>query len=277
MKIKLFQLNIFQGMHLPEIVEFVKENNFDILHFQEVSGGTFSQGGSYFVPKKYLKELSGDRLEPEPKIENVGLNCFEVIKKELLLNGILSKNAVIKESKNSYFGNATFYSKNLDVLEKKIFTIEKTVNLNSPAQLNPKTIGRSAVALKFKFSNNSIWFVNTHLLWGPNSLDDSARIKDGEKFIDFLNSLDEPFVLSGDFNLDKSSIVVKKISTMATNLSTDITNTLNPNIHAAKYLFPKGLAVDYIFTSPQIKIDNFQIVDKPNLSDHYGLSIEINI
>lgn len=277
MKIKLLQLNIFQGRYLDNIIDFVKKNDFDILHFQEVTGGGYSEGGIYYVPEKFLKEVKGIRSKLSSNEKYIGIDCFGEIKKRLSYEGFISKNAIMDNDESSYFGNATFYKKNLKPEESRIFTIKKAAQMRSLDEFNPKTVGRSVVLLKYNFPNENIWFVNTHLLWGPTSFDDKPRLKEGKMLIDYLGKLGESFVLSGDFNLSKESEVIEGLSKISVNQAKNLPNTLNPEVHAARSLFPPGLAVDYIFTSPQIKTANFKLVEKPNLSDHLGLSIEIEV
>jgi endonuclease/exonuclease/phosphatase family metal-dependent hydrolase len=47
--------------------------------------------------------------------------------------------------------------------------------------------------------------------------------------------------------------------------------------HAAKQLFPPGLGVDFAFVSKNISVTDFHLVDTPDLSDHLGLSLTIDV
>lgn len=105
MKVKLLQLNIESGRFLDQIIAYVRKQDFDILHFQEVSGSTFN---------RYHK-----------------LDMFEVIKQKLDCDGVLTKTVTHSLDKNSYFGKAIFFKKNFKLLSRneiwlKPFKVLKT-------------------------------------------------------------------------------------------------------------------------------------------------------
>lgn len=90
--------------------------------------------------------------------------------------------------------------------------------------------------------------------------------------VEYMKNVPRPFILSGDFNLTSDSQTIQQLNNLATNLTLDnhVTNTLNAHTHKAKHLFPPGLAVDYIYTSKDVVVEKFAVVEE-DLSDHLGL------
>jgi endonuclease/exonuclease/phosphatase family metal-dependent hydrolase len=269
MSLKLLQLNIFQGKFLPLIIDYVKQHDFDILHFQEVSGGSFSKGGLWSGPREQLTTANP---------EMVGIDCFATIKKELRYEGILNTTVAKRADHTSYFGNATFFKPKLTLVATKE-TFLKPYLEKGEEFIPPQQMPRAVLTTVFSCGGKEISFLNCHLAWGPHSNDEPHKLEQGEKLVAYVKSLTTPFILTGDFNVDSKSQIVTWLETVGKNLvvENNITNTLNPNVHAAKQLFPPGLGVDFTFVSKDITVTDFQLVDTPNLSDHLGLSLTIDL
>jgi endonuclease/exonuclease/phosphatase family metal-dependent hydrolase len=137
----------------------------------------------------------------------------------------------------------------------------------------------NALDVVFEVSGQRIHCINTHLVWGPNPKDEPYKLEQGKVLYEYVKNLTEPFVLSGDFNVTPDSQIVRWIDELGVNhaVKHGITNTLNGNLHRAKVLFPKGLAVDFLYTSPSLQVTDFTLIDTPDLSDHYGLAITIEM
>jgi len=269
MTLTLLHLNIFQGKFLPLIIDFLKTHPHDILQFQEVSGGQMSKGGVW----------SGHRqLDTVANPETIGVDCFETIKKELGYEGVLNITIAKRNDAASYVGNATFFKRTLHMTHvKELFLHPYAEAGDTP--ISPQDAPRAVLSTTFLLNNQPYTFINCHLAWGPTSDDEPHKIAQGKKLYEYVKSLTTPFVLTGDFNVDQRSQVVAWMSTLGKNLVLEkgITNTLNPHTHAAKVLFPAGLGVDFAFVSKEINVTDFHLIDTPDLSDHLGLSMTLEI
>ena len=258
MTIKFFHLNIQGGRMLEEVVAYCKQKDFDIIQFQEVTDGFMSKNG---------------------------LDTFEYIKNTLGYEGVLAKSMkIIQGDQDSYFANATFYKPEMELEDKKVVWLKYYEEYRNPTdRTDPefiKTFPHNALALKLHIGSKSFWTINTHLAWGPNPEDEPYKINQAKKLEIFLKDIKDSFILSGDFNVTMDSEIVKSFDQLATNHAriAGLTNTLNPHLHrAAKELFPGGLAVDYIYTTKDLKTSNFSLISEPDLSDHLGLSIDLVI
>ncbi len=254
MQIALLQLNIESGHFLDAVISFIKQHNFDIVQLQEVSGGTFNR---YHY------------------IDN-----FEDIKEKLGYNGVLTKTATHVTDESSYFGKATFFKPSFTLLSQEVVWLSPFTKLNNfPKQPEDiKQLPHSTLHIRLQKEGRVINCVNTHLAWGPNPKDEPYKLDQAKILVEYMKNMETPFFLSGDFNVTPDSQIALWFDELGNNLITEnhITNTLNPHIHRAKELFPKGLAVDYVYVSKDIIVKNFQVIQE-DLSDHLGLMCEIEI
>lgn len=252
MTIRLLHLNIEEGKRLETIVPYVREHDFDILQFQEVTSGEHNFKGT----------------------EN-----FTEIKEVLGYDGIQAVYWRLQEDPMTYMSNATFYKPSLTPLSSHIEFLKPYADLSREELHDYPGHPTCALDVVFNLEGQNIHFINTHLVWGPTPEDEPYKVEQGKKLYDYVKNLSESFVLSGDFNVTPDSQIVKWLDELGTNhaVKAGVTNTLNPNTHRVRKLFPPGLAVDFLYTHPSLKVSNFQLIDTPDLSDHLGLSIEIEI
>jgi endonuclease/exonuclease/phosphatase family metal-dependent hydrolase len=250
--IKLFQLNIEEGKLYENIVSFVKKNDFDILHFQEVTGGEHNERG---------------------------VEIFSVLEQQL---GYVGKQSVywrLKQDRDTYMSNATFYKASLPFVSYHEEFLKPYQELTREEMNDYTAHATSAIDVVFHFAGKNIHFINTHLVWGPTPEDKPYKLEQGKKLFEYVKRLKEPFVLSGDFNVTPDSQIVRWVSELGVNhvVKHGISNTLNPNLHRVKHLFPAGLAVDFLFTEKSLTVSDFALVDTPDLSDHLGLRVTLAV
>lgn len=252
MKLKLLQLNIEEGKRYEEIVTYVLQQDFDILHFQEVTSG-----------EQNLR----------------GMEIFKVLKKHLEYEGIQAVYWRLRSDPNTYMSNATLFKPSFTPVSSHIEFLKPYEEVARERMDDYASLPTCALDVAFNLNGKKIHFINAHLVWGPTPEDKPYKLEQGKKLYDYVKSLQEQFVLSGDFNVSPDSQIVSWINELGRNhvVEKKITNTLNPNLHRAQQLFPKGLAVDFLFTEKSLKVKDFQLVDSPDLSDHYGLTIEIEV
>lgn len=254
MLLKFLQLNIYRGKWLSEIISFIKKNKFDIIHLQEVCGGLISYNNA---------------------------DDFQELQQHSGYQGELLRSWTLVGDEASYFGNATFFNPSFHVTKKDVFRLSpsRDVVLSETDHYPLSNEPRTAYILALEKDGQTITTVNTHLERGNDSYDDENKLRQGAKLASYLQTLPEPYIISGDFNVTPDSQVVKNVSVFGRNLvvENNIKNTLNPRKHAGKHLFPPGLAVDYIFPSPKVQVKKFSVLSDLDLSDHLGLSMEFEI
>lgn len=257
MKLSVLQLNINADNFWNRLVPFLKEQSFDILQLQEVTGeGTII--GNLECKHDVFAEL-----------QKILKGNYE---------GVLSVTQRFTSSHTSYFANATFYNKSFRLKDNHELTLYHETEFHPSDALSYEHVGRRLLHLILEKEGQEISFLNIHFAWGPTPKERLYQTEQGDKLVHYLNSVKKPFVLTGDFNLTSDQPTIQKVEKLAVNLTKQnhITNTLNPRLHRAKELFPQGLAVDYIFASEGIKVKSFDVIEK-DLSDHLGLVAEIEV
>jgi endonuclease/exonuclease/phosphatase family metal-dependent hydrolase len=250
MKYRLFHLNILKGRLLGRLIPYLLNKQYDFLNLQEVAGG---------------------------KMGFDGRDSFTIIKNALGYDGRLIINEQTVGDEQSYSGNAMFFKKSIAAGPAETLWLKKFRKITDATLV--QDYPHALMSQIFKLNGKPIQIINCHLAWGPTPKDKKFKLIQGRRLVEYVKKIRIPFVLSGDFNLTADSRIVKALDRLVRNLTveTKIPNTLNGHIHRIKRLFPKGLAVDFVFVSKSIRVKKFQLVDKPDLSDHYGLALEFEI
>lgn len=259
MILKILQLNINADNYFSNIKNFLNSHNFDIINLQEVTGKGTVAGNI-----------------------NCKIDCFKELKKNLESNynfKIAISDRFTSDPINSYMSNTTFYKKNLALISKKVLYLHKRTDLFSSSSQNFQDESRNVIILKFKNEDKKFYVLNTHLAWGKDDVEKDFMRSQNLKLINFISKLKEPFILTGDFNISPLQPSILDLNKLAINLTSkyNTTNTLNPRTHRAKHLFPKGLAVDYIFLGNGFYETNFKVLNDFDLSDHLGLTCDVEI
>lgn len=257
MTLSFLQLNINADNYWDKLISFLTSHDFDVIHFQELSGN-------------------------ETIVSNIHSKRDTFIELQKILeenyNGEFSIEQRYTSSPDSYMANGIFYKNSFSLIEKKEIILSEFEKFFPSNSTEYEKIGRTVLHLILEIESKQISFINTHFAWGGDHIEKPFQTEQGEILINYLKTVKPPFIFSGDLNLTPEQPLIQKIDTLARNLTAEnhITNTLNPKNHRAKHLFPKGLAVDYIFTSKDINVTNFSVIDE-GLSDHFGLTAEIKL
>lgn len=248
-----------RGRFLSRIIRYIKENDFDIVALQEVSGNSFS----------YKRQ-----------------NCFGDLIRETGYTGQLSTYVNTRGDISSYLANATLFKKswklhaNHVIWMKRYTEVVKPEMVTNPILSNFRKTPRCALATLLEKNNFQVMVINTHLAWGPTPDDAVYKKNQATKLLKWIKAHSlNPYIITGDFNLNPRTLIVSRFSRLGNNLTLKYKagNTLNPRTHKVKHLFPTGIPVDYIISDKQIKVGTFYLEDKVDLSDHLGLVAEFSV
>lgn len=258
MILSILQLNINADNYWSKLIPFLKSSDFDIIQLQEIAGKDTFCSNIHCVR-----------------------DCYQELQR-LLGNSYRSELAIATRytsSPTAYMANATFYKNNFQLFEKNIIKLHERTTPFSEELTHFEEAGRNFIHLKLQVADKTISFLNAHLAWAKTSKEEPHQTKQGAILVDYIKNLDQPFILTGDFNLDPQQPLIQKLNSLARNLITEnnIVSTLNERTHRAKVLFPPGVAVDYIFVSGDLVVKTFAVLDKEDLSDHHALTTEIEI
>ncbi len=136
-------------------------------------------------------------------------------------------------------------------------------------------VGRHARNIQFirlETTTGPLTVINFHGLWnGQGKNDSDERLEQSENILKFLRTLNTPYVLCGDFNLNpETESLIKFESFGLRNLIKEYQVTSTRTSHYKK----PGKYADYVFTSTDVDIKKFSVLPD-EVSDHSPLIIEI--
>lgn len=257
MKVSLLQLNMFAGTYWDRLSSFLTSHDFDVIHLQEVAGKHTKVG-----------------------VVDTQIDCYVELQK--LLHDRYDSEFVLTDrftsSPESYTGNAIFYKKQWSLIEKDILWLHQNHKPYPSDATSYEDTGKALLRVTLSKAGKTMSFLNTHGAWAKNPKEHSHQTKQGDMIVEYLKTTATPYILSGDFNLNPEQPTIKKLGEIAQNLTSEhhVTNTLNPRTHYATHMFPPGVTVDYIFTSKDIMVKSFSVVED-DISDHLGLVAEFEI
>lgn len=128
---------------------------------------------------------------------------------------------------------------------------------------------RSLQHVTINYECSPLHVLNHHGHHVPHHKDgDEETMRQCQMIVDYIKKLEGPIVLCGDFNLHPDSKSLDLINKVLINHAKEqgVKTTRN-------HLTTKTEVCDYIFTSSDIKVKNFAVLDDI-VSDHQALTIE---
>lgn len=142
---------------------------------------------------------------------------------------------------------------------------------------SPEEIGNHARNVQYatiETKEGRVTIVNFHGLWnGRGKTDCAERLRQSDKIIQFIKTIDTPIVLCGDFNLLPDTESIRKLEVAGLRnliLEYDITST-----RTSYYTKPEKFA-DYVFVSQDIAVQNFEVLPE-EVSDHVALRLTFGL
>jgi endonuclease/exonuclease/phosphatase family metal-dependent hydrolase len=240
--VKLITLNIWGGHVKNPLLNFIKQyNDIDIFCFQEV----------YHQAEK---KVSTDN-------KKVHLNIFSE------LQGLLPNHSgYFRPAVHEVYGLGIFIKKEIDVLGEGDISIHDSINYPG---IGP-THSRNLQWLEFLYNNQVFSIMNVHGLWnGQGKTDTPERIAQSQRIREFMNTINTPKILCGDFNLKPDTESIKILEKGMNNL---IHKHNVESTRTSLYTKDEKFA-DYVFTSPEITVNHFEVLDD-EVSDHAPLLVE---
>ena len=240
---KILQLNVWTGRVKGALLDYLKNNDFDVICMQEVVWGDGRDEvlEDFFVSLEQLKEASG--LEYESRGENWEIDSFCARKMHQGIV-ILSREKIIEEVIPEVYPGA-FNAKTADDL-----------------------INHRYVAQRIKLESG-INIVNYHGYWQKDPLGNDETTKAMKNVVSLIKEASGPVVMCGDLNILHASPAMRELDFMR-----DLTeeNKIDNTLSGLK--FNGKVACDHILVSDDVQVSSFEVMEKV-VSDHKGLIAEI--
>ncbi len=241
---KLITLNIWGGHVNGPLLDFIREHKeIDIFCLQEV----------------YLnaegKVSTDDRL--------VHLDIFGDIGKQLPEHKGFFRPVV-----NNTYGVGIYVKNTLTVLDEGAFEVYDNPYFSG---MGPDH-GRILQWINVQLDDARYSIMNFHGLWnGKGKADAPERLLQSQKIKEFMDALNMPKVLAGDFNLrpDTTSLEI-----LEENMHNHV-RLHNIQSTRSRYYPKDEKFADYILTSPDITVRHFEVMER-DVSDHYPLYIDFH-
>ncbi len=242
---KLISLNIWGGQFKDLLVKFVaSQHNVDFFCLQEV----------------YHRAPYKTSTDDNPV-------CLTIL--DELLAVLPDHQFFFRPTVNDAYGLAVLAKKNIDVIFEGEMIIHENPNYSGAGP----THSRNLQWVECGFQGKKYCIMNIHCLWNGAGKGDSAeRITQSRRVKEFLNTLQMPKILCGDFNLrpDTESIYI-----LEENMDNLIKRFEIQSTRTSFYPKTERFA-DYILTSSDISIHDFQVLPD-EVSDHAPLFLDFSV
>lgn len=239
---KILQLNTWTGRIKGTLLEFFKNNDFDVICLQEaVWSDNDELLQNFCVTVDQIQEASG--LKYSSKSPNWKLKLADNVMEQG--NVILSKDKITVENIKQVHGNYGFI-KNLAELTDHAYTLQM-VKLST-----------------------GLTVVNHHGYWLPTPIGDQTTIDTMKKVAKELKKINGPIVMCGDLNIIHDSPAMRELDFLR-----DLTSEYHIDNTLAGLKFTGKVACDHILVSSDIEVKDFKVLDEL-VSDHKALVVEIN-
>lgn len=255
MTFKFIQINIFKGKYFDSLVDFLRQENPDLISMQEVTAGAAN--------------LYGDK----------GTNIFELLKEKLKIAGVFHADIEFSDYPNAAFGNAVFSKRPIiksEVVVLKTFRPVTLFEFNNNSGNIWADLPRHMLDATINFGDFKIHAISVHGRRIAPPADDAENIRQAKVVASYLRSLGgESFIVGGDFNMPLGSEVIKIVSGVSINLmeGADVTQTLNPRVHERG---EKGYLVDFVFCSAHFEVESLN-VPEVDISDHLPVIVKLTL
>jgi len=253
MQIKIITYNIWHGMYLEKVIDFLQQEKADIICLQEVA--RVGQKQRAVVPQ---------------------VDLFNQIKTGLGMDGTYQRMCWGTVGRGTFdIGMVVFSAHPMMELTTYRYEREETgevleVDLGGKDQYS---IPRVLLGVKISAEQRNFWVFNAHHTITPNGGVTEHQLKATRVVKEYLNEYDE-YILCGDMNTPYGNKNYDLLSEGLTDLSNPTEPTLHPTIHRVGH---KGFHVDYVFAKGD-KIKHIKTrIPMIDASDHLPVVVELEL
>lgn len=241
---KILQLNIWGGKLDKNLIDLLRREEADVLCLQEVVHLPGSHS-VFFADLEEIQQSAGyDYVHFTPSYE-----CNFMHRTMSWGNAVLSRQPFVE-------------TKKLYTYLEKVENFDRTIHTDYNAGRVLQHVVIKTEKTPLHVLNHHGYHINSH----KNG--DNETIRQCGMIADYVKKLEGLVVLCGDFNLVGNCQSIEQINSVLINHvnKNNVTSTRTPLTH-------KSEACDFIFTSPEIEVQNFQVLDDI-ASDHKALVVE---
>lgn len=248
-KLKLMTWNVLYSEKADNILSLIREINPDIFCAQELTSD------SGFNPGRDVAEEIAATLGAQYEFQG-------------------ATDITDEASGNRFIMGDAIFSK-FPVLERRHTYIQK----EDPHIKNYKAENRLYIEVELDIGGKGLKVGTTHLSYAPRFDMTEKKLAEAQKLYETIKGNTAGYVLTGDMNAEPNSEVIKKLRGMLQDAGPDgkeKTWTTKPFSYMGFEADTLDWRLDYIFTTPDIKVVSSRII-KTDYSDHLPILAEIEI
>lgn len=259
MNLKHLQLNTSILRNPQKVTEFIIQNNIDIACLQEICYpvGDTSPLAELFHKQKY------NYVE--------GIHFYYHPNNQTLAVALVSKYPII-DYQTWYYNTLDYNPKNITANDQLFGDL---INHNYPDYPASRGLvneikSRCLISALVQTPAGLLRLITTHFTVSDLCVE-TAQMYQMSLLINSVirHSSPIPAIFSGDLNIRAKSYSVAKISEVLTCHTANLTDTLSPTHRAKQHDFPKGLAVDHVFSTRLKHLNTKQFI--VDFSEHQAL------
>ena len=260
---KLINLNIWGGKIHDPLIDFMNKHKDDtnIFCFQEVYKSDRNQ-----LTHGYRSNILGE-------ISDI-LTDFEYYYYPMASG----RDAEAKVDFPLSIGQAIFVKKPLKIKDSGYIFVYLKENEFGGILPNGKAIfPRNFIYTEIEENGKRFLVINLHGFWEPKAkYDTPQRFAQSQIILNFIQKQNLPTILAGDFNLSLNTRSVLMLEEKLKNLVKDYSLPTTRSGLYDPYYGATDKFADYIFTSREIEVLNFEALNDP-ISDHLPLSLDFEV
>jgi endonuclease/exonuclease/phosphatase family metal-dependent hydrolase len=240
---KILQLNAWSNRLDLRVVKLITEENPDVICIQEMFSSPYELG--FFIPFEELMKQIDYLYHYYSPLYSIAFMSGQVKFGNLILSKLPLENPSTVFTNLEYIDNFDFNLQDYNVRNFQHVIVESE-------------------GKKINIINHHGYHIHEHKQGDEHTLKAVHQIKD------FVDTLEGPIVLAGDFNLAPTSPSIQVLDESLRNLSTEygLLTTRND-------LTSKSEVCDYIFVSNDLTINDFHM-SAIEASDHNGLIADVS-
>ena len=247
---KILQLNAWTGRIKYNVVNFIRNNDFDVICLQEAVW-TEDDGEEleyFFASLRQIQQASG--LLYIEKISHWGIslggkNIERVEQGNVILSRFPIKKAEIREISGEY--DERFMS-NADEVNNQLYT-----------------------AIKVELENG-LTVLNYHGFWRNQPMGDEVSTECMKRVAEMIKGTKGPVVMCGDLNLVYEAPAMQELDFLH-----DLTHDFGVKNTLVKLKVKNDVACDHILVNDRVKVNSFAVLSNEIVSDHMPLVADIEI
>lgn len=240
---KILQLNVWTGRIKGALLDFIQNNDFDVICMQEaVWSNREDVLENFCATVDQIKEASV--LSYEARSSNWKMEFVDPAGVLEQGNVILSRYEIVDTVATNVHGKYQF-AKTLEDFHEHAYTVQ-------------------IVKLE-----NGLSVVNHHGYWLPTPVGDEMTVSVMRKVASLVKEIDGPLVMCGDLNIIHAAPAMRELDFLR-----DLTeeNGIDNTLSGLK--FAGKVACDHILVNDTVKVQDFRVLDDL-VSDHKALVVEI--